>query len=144
EREKNAFEQRLDRLMQRMRHGFYEPFLERALRSPILAFGIFFFLLNLTFGALGAGWIQTTFFPVVERDDINVELEMVAGTREHIVNAELARIEDVIWRVNEELKAQREDSLDVVLKVQRKLGPRPEQGSLFVVLLDGETRDLKT
>ncbi len=144
EREKNAFELRLERLMLRMRHGFYEPFLERALRSPILAFGIFFFLLNLTFGALGAGWIQTTFFPVVERDDINVELEMVAGTREHIVNAELARIEDVIWRVNEELKAQREDSLDVVLKVQRKLGPRPEQGSLFVVLLDGETRDLKT
>ena len=79
--------------------------LERALRSPILAFGIFFFLLNLTLEPLGAGWIQTTFFPVVERDDINVELEMVAGTREHIVNAELARIEDVMRRVNEELKA---------------------------------------
>ncbi|MEZ4759410.1 MAG: hypothetical protein R2810_06445 [Flavobacteriales bacterium] len=44
--------------------------------QSILAFGIFFLPVEPDLQALGAGWMQTT-FPVVERDDINVELEMV-------------------------------------------------------------------
>lgn len=144
QRGKSKFELRMDKVMAKLRHGWYEPFLERCLRAPVMTFAVFFFLMALTVGALNAGFIQTTFFPVVERDDINVDLEMVAGTREQVVNAELARIEQVIWDVNEELKAQRADSQDVVLKVQRKIGPRPEQGSLFVVLMEGEARELKT
>jgi multidrug efflux pump subunit AcrB len=38
----------------------------------------------------------------------------------------------------------REDSLDVVLKVQTILGPRPEQGKLNIILLDGEKRGFKS
>ncbi len=42
------------------------------------------------------------------------------------------------------LSAGREDSLDVVLKVQTILGPRPEQGKLNIILLDGEKRGFKS
>ena len=53
-------------------------------------------------------------------------------------------IEQLAWTINEELSAGREDSLDVVLKVQTILGPRPEQGKLNIILLDGEKRGFKS
>ncbi len=92
---------------------------------------------------MGAGIIRTTFFPVIERDDVSVDLEMVAGTRETIVFTELQRIEQHVWALNDSMSLGREDSLDVVLKVQTILGPRAEAGRLNIILLDGEKRGFK-
>jgi len=140
---RNRFELFMDGVMGRLRDRRYGPFFDRILRNRTLTFGIAFFALALTVGSVGAGIIRTTFFPVIERDDVMVELELVAGTREHIVFAELQRIEQLAWQVNDELSAGRPDSLDVVLKVQTILGPRAEQGKLNIILLDGEQRGFK-
>lgn len=140
---KNRLEAATDGLMTKLRDRYYLPFLDWSLNNRMLTIGIGFFLMAVTIGAIGAGTIKTTFFPVIERDDVQVELELVAGTREHVVNTELDRIEAITWDINRELSAGREDSLDVVLKVQRILGPRPEQGRLNIILLDGETRNLR-
>ncbi|MFN3875179.1 MAG: efflux RND transporter permease subunit, partial [Flavobacteriales bacterium] len=140
---KNRLELFMDGVMASLREKRYGPFLDRVLRHRMLAFGIAFFLLAVTIGSVGAGIIRTTFFPVIERDDVSVELEMVAGTREHIVFRELQRIEREAWEVGEELSAGRPDGLDVVLKVQTILGPRPEQGRLNIILLNGEQRGFK-
>jgi multidrug efflux pump subunit AcrB len=140
---KNRVEAFMDGLMVRLREGSYGPFFDRIARHRMLTFGIAFFILALTIGSVGAGIIKTTFFPVIERDDITVDLEMTAGTREHAVLAELNRIEDIVWAVNDELKARRDDGLDPVLKVQTILGPRTEQGRLNIVLLDGERRGFR-
>jgi multidrug efflux pump subunit AcrB len=68
---------------------------------------------------------------------------MVTGTRETIVFNELQRIEALVWELNKELSAGREDSLEVILKVQSILGPRAEQGKLNIILLDGERRGFR-
>jgi multidrug efflux pump subunit AcrB len=141
---KNKLEAYMDGRMVKLRDRVYAPFLDRVLANRMLTLGIGFFLIAITVGSIGAGVIKTTFFPVIERDDVQVELEMVAGTRDHIVNKELDRIEQLVWQVNEELSAQRTDSLQLVLKVQRILGPRPEQGRLNIILLDGETRGMRS
>lgn len=141
---KNRVEAYMDRVMGNLRDRRYGPFFDRIMRHKTLTVGIAFFLLALTIGSVGAGVIRTTFFPVIERDDIAVELEMVTGTRESIVFAELQKIEKLVWTVNDEMSAGREDSLDVVLKVQTILGPRPEQGKLNIILLDGERRGFKS
>ncbi|MEZ4789966.1 MAG: efflux RND transporter permease subunit [Flavobacteriales bacterium] len=141
---KNRVEAFMDRVMGNLRDRRYGPFFDRIMRHKTLTVGIAFFLLALTIGSVGAGVIRTTFFPVIERDDIAVELEMVTGTRESIVFAELQKIEKLVWTVNDEMSAGREDSLDVVLKVQTILGPRPEQGKLNIILLDGERRGFKS
>ncbi|MBX2980567.1 MAG: efflux RND transporter permease subunit [Flavobacteriales bacterium] len=140
---KNKLEATMDGLMNKLRDKLYAPFLDWALNNRMLTIGMGFFFLALTIGSIGAGTIKTTFFPVIERDDVQVELELVAGTREHVVSSELDRIETIVWDINRELSAGRSDSLDVVLKVQRILGPRPEQGRLTIILLDGETRNMR-
>lgn len=142
-REKNRFEATMDRFMAWLRDQRYGGLFDRIMRHRTLTAGIAFFLLAITIGSVGAGIIRTTFFPVIERDDVAVELEMVTGTRENIVFDELQRIEGLAWDINEELSASREDSLDVVLKVQTILGPRAEAGKLNIILLNGEQRGFR-
>ena len=140
---KNRLEAYMDGVMSRLRDKQYGPFFDRIMRNKMLVVGISFFLLAITVGSVGAGVIRTTFFPVIERDDVSVDLEMVAGTRENIVFDELQRIEQQVWMLNDTLSQGREDGLDVVLKVQTILGPRAEQGKLNIILLDGEKRGFK-
>jgi multidrug efflux pump subunit AcrB len=141
---KNRLEAFMDKVMSNLRDKRYGPFFDRVMRHRTLTLGIAFFLFALTIGSVGAGIIRTTFFPVIERDDVAVDLEMVTGTREHIVFSELRKIEELVWVVNDELSEGRADSADVVLKVQTILGPRPEQGKLNVILLNGEQRGFKS
>ncbi|MBK8500610.1 MAG: efflux RND transporter permease subunit [Flavobacteriales bacterium] len=140
---KNRLEAYMDGVMANLRDKRYGPFFDRIMRNKMLTVGIAFFLLAITIGSVGAGTIRTTFFPVIERDDVGVELEMVAGTRETIVFNELQRIEKVVWALNDSMSRGREDSLDVVLKVQTILGPRAEAGRLNIILLAGEQRGFK-
>jgi multidrug efflux pump subunit AcrB len=142
-RSKNRLEATMDGFMAWLRDKRYGSFFDRFMRHRMLTAGIAFFLLAITFGSVGAGIIRTTFFPVIERDDIAVELEMVSGTRENIVFSELQRIEGLVWDLDRELSAGRPDSLDVVLKVQTILGPRAEAGKLNIILLDGEKRGFR-
>lgn len=142
-KEKNRFEAFMDGVMVRLRDRRYGSFFDRIMRHRMLTLGIAFFLLAITIGSVGAGIIRTTFFPVIERDDVAVDLEMVTGTRETIVFNELQRIEGLVWELNREMSAGREDSLDVILKVQSILGPRAEQGKLNIILLDGERRGFR-
>lgn len=142
-RDKNRFELKMDGFMGWLRDKRYGAFYDRFMRHRMFTIGISFFLLAVTIGSVGAGIIRTTFFPVIERDDVAVDLEMVTGTRENIVFAELQRIEGLVWDINKELSAGREDSLDVVLKVQTILGPRAEAGKLNIILLNGEQRGFR-
>lgn len=140
---KNKLEAYMDGVMGSLRDVRYARFYDRFMRHRMFTIGVAFFLLAATIGSVGAGIIKTTFFPVIERDDVAVDLEMVTGTRENIVFSELQRMEELAWAINDELRATREDSLDVILKVQTILGPRAEQGKLNIILLDGEKRGFR-
>ncbi|MGY8888148.1 MAG: efflux RND transporter permease subunit, partial [Flavobacteriales bacterium] len=61
-------------------------------------------------------------------------------TREDITLEQLNRIEAAVWEVNEEYNADRTDSLEIVLAIDKKIGPASHTGSLYVQLLDGENR----
>lgn len=140
----NWMEKRTNGLMRYLREKVYAPILSFSLGNQFFMIAVPIFLLALTIGALGGGIIKSTFFPPIERDEINVTLEMASGTREHITEGVLDRVEAAAWQVNEEIRATREDSLDVVLKVERVIGPGTHQGSLNIILLDAETRNIRS
>jgi len=93
-----------------------------------------------TFGAIGGGIIRTQFFPFIERDNLNISLDMPAGTNEAVTQRWIDHIEDKVWEVNQKYKSEREDSLDVVRAVQKNMGPISSKARLNVILLDSETR----
>lgn len=124
----------------RFRDKYYAPFLRWSLNNKIITISFFIALMVVTFGAIGGGVVRTQFFPFIERDNLDISLDMPAGTNEAITQKWIDHIEDAVWQVNEQYKAEREDGLDVVTAVQKNVGPISSKARLNVILLDSETR----
>jgi multidrug efflux pump subunit AcrB len=124
----------------RFRDKIYAPFLRWSLHNKIITISFFFAIMFVTFGAIGGGIIRTQFFPFIERDNINISLDMPAGTNEAVTQKWIDHIESTVWAVNEQYKSEREDSLDVVRAIQKNIGPISSKARLNVILLDSETR----
>lgn len=124
----------------KFRDRYYAPFLRWSLNNKLITLAFFFAIMLVTFGAIGGGIIRTQFFPFIERDNIDINLDMPAGTNDEVTLKWINHIEDAVWRVNEQYKAEREDGLDVVVAVQKNVGPLTSKARLNVNLLDSETR----
>lgn len=124
----------------KFRDKIYAPFLKWSLNNKIITITFFISIMLVTFGAIGGGVIRTQFFPFIERDNLDISLDMPAGTNEEITRKWIDHIEEAVYRVNERYKAERADGLDVVVAVQKNVGPISSQAKLNVILLDSETR----
>ena len=141
---KTKLERTMANLMSHMKFKWYAPALRFSMRNKLFIFGIFVFFFLFTIGGFRAGWIKTTFFPFIERDNIEVIVEMPPGTRDHITQDILNRIEASAWKTNDAIKGTRQDTLNVVNTVQKILGPNPNEGKVSIRLLDNETREMRS
>lgn len=98
----------------------------------------------ITSGAMAGGIIQQNDFPSIDRDEMTLNIEMIAGTPTHVTDSVLTTLEQVVWDVNQYFKKQRNDSLDVVQSVAKTMTGSTHKGQLEVKLLTGEERNLKT
>ncbi|MDF1695390.1 MAG: efflux RND transporter permease subunit [Saprospiraceae bacterium] len=137
----NALMTGLDNMMAFLRDMIYAPVLNWAVRFNYPTLAICIASLMITFGALQGGFIKSTFFPVIPRDNYTVDLKLPAGTREDITIDVLGRIEKVTEEVNRELADEfLEEGVFPITKIQKNIGPATYQGNIQVSLLDGETR----
>ncbi|MFT6782129.1 MAG: multidrug efflux pump subunit AcrB [Saprospiraceae bacterium] len=131
----------LDKMMSILRDTIYTPVLNWAVKFNYPTLAICVAGLMITIGALRGGIINSTFFPVIPRDNYTVNLKLPAGTREDITLDILDRIENATNEVNEELSKEFfSDGVYPVTKMQKNVGPASYQGDITVSLLDGETR----
>lgn len=137
----NAIMRGLDKMMSFLRDTLYTPVLNWAVRFNYPTLAICVAGLMITIGALSGGFIKSTFFPVIPRDNYTVDLKLPAGTREDITIDILNRIEEVTNDVNQELSEEFfEEGVYPITKIQKNVGPATYQGNIQVSLLDGETR----
>jgi multidrug efflux pump subunit AcrB len=139
---KNALEKTSTAFFDFLKTKIYGPILRFSIHNKTIAIAcgivILFFSVNVVRGKI----VKITFFPSVDRDDAIVSLKLPAGTTEDVTNSILERIEKATWEVNKKLQAEREDGKEVVLSIARSLSANSNEGSLFISLLDGETRNL--
>ena len=141
-RKPNKVQETLENGLHWLRTRTYEPVLRFAMYNKFLTVALFIGLLVMTFGAIGGGVIGGTFFPIIERDNINISLQMPAGTREHITEKWVNHIEKAAREANEELSAHYfNNEKEAVLRIEKSIGPTTYQGGLTVAILDGESRD---
>lgn len=133
----------MDKLMTFMREKLFAPLLRFSLRNKGFSLGLPVALLILTIGAIRGGVIKFTFFPFIERDEISVDLQFPAGTRQETTEKWLEYIEKSAWTLNDSLRETREDKKDVVLKIERQIVNGKHIGQANIILLDGETRNMK-
>jgi len=89
-------------------------------------------MLVITFGMLGGQIIKTTFFPRMEFDSFNVNIAFTPGSGEEQTMAYLERFEDVVWEVNDDLKKEYNDTVDIIEYCTVNLGSgfdRSENGT---------------
>jgi len=138
----NIVSRSMDKIMYWMRDKTYAPFLKFSLNNKALIFSIFTVMLLLTLAAFNGGIIKGTFFPFIERDNIRIVLKMPAGTNESITDNWIEKIEVAAWEVNEDYKKKRKDGLDVITHIEKKIGPSTADGSLNIIMLEGEIRNI--
>ncbi|MBI1305179.1 MAG: MMPL family transporter [Bacteroidetes bacterium] len=140
--DKNALERFTDRAMFLLRDRIYAPILRAALNNKFFTVALMVGLFMITIGAMKGGIVKTTFFPFIERDQVLISLTMPSGTRDYITEEKLVEIEEAVDRVNARYKKDREDSLDIVKIIVRKVGPQTHVGTVDVTLLQGEIRQI--
>jgi multidrug efflux pump subunit AcrB len=141
---------KIEKSIRFLTHNLYAPVLRTALRHKWIVVVMPVVFVMLTIGLVGSGLIGVTFFPNVDGDEVPINMSLVAGRQEADTDSLLFHIEQICWEVNEELKAERTDGLDVITAIQREIGSNDfgESGShtgrLLVQLLDGETRGVES
>jgi len=146
---------KFEKAIQYLTHRIYAPTLKAALNNKWITVLIPLALTMTTVGILYGGLIGITFFPEIDADTVPINVSLVAGRQEADTDSLLARIETVVWQVNEEIKQEREDGRDVVIGVLRSVGSSSSRygeasagdghtGSLLVLLLEGETRNMES
>jgi multidrug efflux pump subunit AcrB len=142
DRTPNAVQAWFDRRMVFLRDKIYAPALRFTMEYKEMVGALFILGTMLSFGALSGGFVNTTFFPVIERDDVTITLQMPAGTREAITQRWLDHIEAAAWEANDELsKTYFNNEQQAIQRIEVSLGPSTYKGSLAIKLLDGEKRE---
>lgn len=137
----NRIQHAFDSLMNFLRDRIYGPVLGWSMRSSWISFCICFAVLLISFGMVGGGFVKTTFFPIIEGDNVNVTLQLPAGTPEERTQVLLDRIAAGAEVVNDSISREAfGGEKDVVENVEVRLGPTTYQGSVNVTLIPGEDR----
>ena len=131
-----------DRMMMWMRDKLYAPILKFALRNAFFTFAVFLALLVSTFGSIGGGIIQTTFFPRVASDQVSITLQMPNGTNENVTDSIIRLIEGKSKIANQEFteKYLQGTGKELFENIILRLGPGASAASLQINLLPGEER----
>lgn len=141
DRTPNPLQAWFDRRMNFLRDHVYAPALRFSMQNMWLVSSIFVGLFMITIGGMSGGIIKSTFFPTIERDDVNITLQMPAGTQDDITLNWLEFIEKSAWEANKELSEEYfNNEMQAIERIEVILGPSTYQGSLSIALLDGENR----
>jgi len=144
--EPSKIEKWFDRMLLYIKDRLYMPFYNRAVIGSrwLSALTVVVFIL-LFFGAISLiGKVGFTFFPNLDDDAVFVEMSMKPGTPVEVTQANLSKIEDAVWEVNEEYSQDRSDGKQVIKFVEQITGPQPNQGKLKVTFLGGEQRGVSS
>jgi len=140
--EPNWIQRRFDGLMNLMRDRMYVPVLDWTIRNKFISFSLCVAILFLSFGMVKGGFVKTTFFPIIEGDDVSITLQLPAGTPETRTKQLLDQIAEAAGEVNREMSEETYGGeKQLVERVEVKLGPTTYQGSVTVALIPGEDRD---
>lgn len=140
----NKFERYMDGVMITMRDKLYAPVLRFVIHHKAFSLMVATATFILSIGVIRGDLVKTTFFPNIDSDNIIVTVELAPGTNENITKEQLDEIEAAAWQVNEDFTARRSDDNQTVIKIEKNVGPMSHQGSLNIVMLDGETRGVRS
>jgi multidrug efflux pump subunit AcrB len=135
----------LNKAVAYLRYDIYGKLLKKIINWHWIAVSVPTALLLVTIGLFAGGFIKATFFPSVEFDFFFVNVAFKPGSGEKQTLEYLARFEQTVWDINNELKKEFDDPDDYVKYTAAALGQAFEgqetgahTGRIRVILRDME------
>jgi len=138
------FESKSEKALHWLRDKVYAPALKFSINHTAIAIAIPIALLIITFGAIKGSIIKTTFFPNIEFNNVDIGLEMPAGTAVAVTDSILADMEMKAWKVNEIYAEKFPDDPTLITNIARTVGTGTHQGKLRVILVESELRKMNS
>ncbi|MDH3650516.1 MAG: efflux RND transporter permease subunit, partial [Saprospiraceae bacterium] len=132
-----------NRILKFLTYKVYSPILKFIIEHKFSSIALSIAGLILMIGFVLSGKVKTTFFPVIEQDNIIVRLEMPYGTRETITKEKLDEIVAAAKRVSTQ-KQESNNGKDLVDQVEVQLGPLANQGQVNILLQDATERTIRS
>ena len=140
--EPNVVQRSFDKLMDFLRDTLYVPVLNWTIRNKFISFSACVAVLMISFGMVKGGFVKTTFFPIIPGDDVQITLQLPAGTPENQTKALLDRIAAVADSVGRAISAEAYASdMQAVERIEVAVGPTTYQGNITVAMIPGEERE---
>ncbi|MBT6005477.1 MAG: efflux RND transporter permease subunit, partial [Prolixibacteraceae bacterium] len=105
-----------------LRDYAYDRVLQLIIKWRYIVIGIPVAMMVITGGLIGGQLIKTTFFPRMEFDSFDINIAFTPGSGERQTMAYLERFDSIVWVVNEELKEEYNDSIDIIENSTIQLG----------------------
>jgi len=105
-----------------LRDYAYDRVLQLILKWRYIVIGIPVAMMVITGGLIGGQLIKTTFFPRMEFDSFDINIAFTPGSGERQTMAYLERFDSIVWVVNEELKEEYNDTIDIIENSTIQLG----------------------
>ncbi len=128
----------------KLRDITYKPVIEKAIQYKTITFAIFTAMFIISIGMVSARWVNVTFFPQVDGDNITVSLTMPSGTDESVTQTQVDKITDAIWHVNEEMRSLQPQNRDIIKQTFQQFQGSGSKAIVQITLLDGESRNSTT
>lgn len=111
-----------ERVFTWLRDYAYDRVLQLIIKWRYIVIGIPVAMMVITGGLIGGQIIKTTFFPRMEFDSFDINIAFTPGSGERQTMAYLERFDSIVWVVNEELKKEYNDSIDIIENSTIQLG----------------------
>lgn len=115
-----------------LRDYAYDRVLKLVIEWRYIVIAIPVAMILITYGMFGGQIIKTTFFPRMEFDSFNINIAFTPGSGEKQTLSYLDYFEQQVWEVNEDLKKDYNDTLDIIEYCTVNLGTafdRSESGT---------------
>lgn len=144
QREPNVFQRSTTAVFDFLKDRIFAPVLAFCLDNKMITSAVAVVLMVLSINIVKGGFVETTFFPQINRDDLVVNLTLSPGSDPAKTKAILQKIEKAAWEVNKTLNAERTDSNSIIECIASSVEVSGHKGSLTIKLLDGETRNMES
>ncbi|MCP4221365.1 MAG: efflux RND transporter permease subunit, partial [bacterium] len=104
----------LEKAVHFARYQLYGKLLKQIIKWKYIVTAIPLALFLITFGFIGGGFIQSTFFPAIPFDSFSVNIAFKPGGGEKTTLKYLEQFDKAVWQVNEDIKKELNDDKDYI------------------------------
>lgn len=123
------FRKAMESVIDFLRFKLYAPTLRFLIDWKWISFSFPMLFMMIVVGMYRGGMIRSSLFPRPPADDINVNLKLKPGTREHVVEAMLRKFQDSVWLVHQEMQEQYGFQDSVITTVDLSVGANSSRQS---------------